>query len=215
MRDGELGVNDCCETAMGGLIEHVEDVDVATGVLAGFGGRRSCEFVETLLHGPEAREGYLGTSRSEYFLQFALVHHTPSDVLAVMGKRLHIDADGAVAEGASNGLVAMTYRKVYSVWCMVYEGGLAVGGIGELGEVSDAVFLLQSALQQAIGRHTQTLVNFLTVTQGLLPPLGTDRSQRLLQIKVPYALVDVDHFLSSNWMWRDLWSVKMMAASIK
>ena len=139
-----------------------------------------------------------------------VIHHTGGDFLVVGVDGLDVDADGPVIQHTCRSLMAVAQAEV-DVW-PVGEHGLAVGAINQDGRLVDAVFSLQGVVQQSIGCHTQPLVALVTVSQGLLTSLGAHLGQGLLQVKVHDLVVDVDHFFSSNLMWRlqDLMDSKRM-----
>ena len=187
--DNELRVIDGCEAVSGAFLEHTGDV--AAAVIAG-------EFEQAFLHCPQAGESDIGVGGFKNLPHLVIVHDACGDLLVVMVQRLDVDADGPVAHGTSHCGAAMAHAEVDVG--VSGQGRLAVGVIGELRQLVDAIFRHQCPMQQPVGRHAQAPVALMAVTQGLLPPLGADSGQRLLQVKIIDMIVDVDHFFSSNWM---------------
>ena len=126
-------------------------------------------------------------------VHLAVIHDLTGYVHVILVKRLDVDADGMVAHSAGHGQAAVTQAEV-DVGAPL-QRWLAAGVVDELGQLMDTVLDVKGSLQQAVGGKAQALVALVAVAQGILPPLLTDREQRLLQVKVVDMFVDVNQLL--------------------
>lgn len=126
-------------------------------------------------------------------VHLAVIHDVTGYLLVILVNRLDVDADGMIAHSAGHGQAAVTQAEV-DVGAPL-QRRLATRVVDELWQLPDAVLLFQRLLQQAVGGKAQALVALVAVAQGILPPLLTDREQRLLQVKVVDMFVDVNQLL--------------------
>ena len=143
-----------------------------------------------LLHRPQPREHHLRTLRLQNRLHLLVVHHVACQTFIVSSHHLHIHTYGMVADGADDGLLAMTQVEV-DVGTPDYRG-LPMLTIFKNRLLRDSIYLAQPFAKQHVGGSTSALAQLVLVLERHLPTLVGELQKRLVQVEVVDMVVDED-----------------------